>query len=322
MSPSGLNKGWPTYSKRGLREQKQGFRFLIMNVVLLLLIIVISLMVLIFVSKNCIWHSSSSKSKKNTTKTVSPPRIRHRYEPVDHFGTGDLKTEIHMKWSRPVRTLPVHVDVPRLARKMAIYGDNTRNNILHAAKDTEEVSKTMDAQTQDQYIIRDIILTLSIHLGEPREQQKHIESKFNEFFGPGDTSVALREYMEQVVGDGSKVIAVLKACNQSILAPGVLKLKFSVGNQFPFKDMRGSWRIDIIVDTDKVTVIHSKRERSFEDNPSDYFEFGWSLAMVFDKEVSDLLETLLFIEDISYGCDVQNDKKVKIRESMKSFIRQ
>lgn len=305
-----------------------------MNVVLLALLIFVSLMVLIFLSKNCIWYSSTTSRRRKSNAgaaNTSTTAMKHRYEPVDHFGTGDLKTEIHMKWSRPVKTLPVHVDVPRLARKMAIYADNNKNHVLHAAKDTGAglsddaplgtVNKHPDAQLHDQRIIRDIILTLSIHLGEPKEQQRHIEAKFPEYFGPGDTSVALREYMENVVGDDSKVIGVLKACNQSILAPGVLKLKFSVGNQFPFKDMRGSWRIDIIVDKDKVTVIHSKRERSFEDSPSDYFEFGWSLAMVFDKDITDLQETLLFIEDISYGSDVHNDKKMQIRESMKNFMR-
>jgi hypothetical protein len=53
-------------------------------------------------------------------------------------------------------------------------------------------------------------------------------------------------------------------------------------------DMRGSWRIDILMDGDKVTVVHTKRERSFEDSPSEYFEFGWSLSMVFDKDLSNL----------------------------------
>jgi len=297
-----------------------------MNVVLLVLFGIISLMV-IWLSKDCIWNSKSSRRKNNANTTM-----KHRYEPVDHFGTGDLKTEIRMKWSKPANTLPVHVDVPRLARKMAIYADN-RNTVLHAAKDTDTGmgedsmhksvnTKPLDNQLHDQKIIKDIILTLSVHLGEHKDKQRHIESKFPEYFGPGDTSVALRDYMEQVIGDDSKVISVLKACNQSILAPGVLKLKFTVGNQFPFKDMRGSWRIDIIVDADKVTVIHSKRERSFEDSPSEYFEFGWSLAMIFDKDVSDLQETNLFIEDITYGSDVHNDKKMQIRESMKNFIRQ
>jgi hypothetical protein len=198
-----------------------------MNVIIFIL--VVTLMVMIVLVKAFFWNTSPPNNKTKR-RNASPP-VRHRYEPVGNFGTGDLKTEIHMKWSKPVNTLPVHVDIPRLARKMAIYSDSKKKSVLLAAKDNEvnngsDGKPIMSAQMQDQHIMRDIILTLSQQVGESFERQKHLETKFAEFFGHGDTSVALRDYMDQVIGESSKVIGILKACNQSVLAPGVLVSTF------------------------------------------------------------------------------------------------
>jgi len=255
------------------------------------------------------------------TPNPPPPLLSpRRYEFVS---AADSPTEIATKWEKPYHTLPVHVDIPRLGKKISIYVNNT---VVHQA-DTDDLAALragamMDTPrgSQDHTVIRDIVVSLSKHLGEAQSQQDALRARFSEFFHPaGDPSLALSEYLEQVVGVDSKVLGVLKACNQSILAPGVLKLKCTVGNQFAFKDMRGSWRINIYITPDKVCVTHLKRERSFEDDPADYFEFEWSLVLVFDGNVTKMQEVHLHIDELLFGTSMNPSKKKKIREAMSDF---
>jgi len=216
------------------------------------------------------------------------------------------------------------VDIPRLARKISIYSDG--DVVLSAHSDDCVLvigsSAPLQEGTKQEYIIiRDIILTLSRVLGEPEVQQDNIIARFPSFFGTGDPSLSLNDFLEQVVGADSKVVHVLKGCNQSILAPGVLKLKFTVGNAYPFKDMRGSCRIDVHVEDNQICITHLKRERSFEDDPAEYFEFEWSLKLIYDKDMTCLQEAVLHIDDLSFGARMPAKQKDKIREVMINFSR-
>jgi len=223
---------------------------------------------------------------------------------------------------KPYHTLPVHVDIPRLAKKIIIYGDG---ELVHKPQEDTALNNSSgnlfaDLSRQDN-TIKEIILTLSKWLGDSQEQQESISTKYASFFGTGDPSLSLNEFIEHVVGVDSSVVKVLKACNQSILAPGVLKLKVAVGNQFPFKDVRGSWRIEIQIESDKLSVTHLKRERSFEDESSEYFEFAWTLRIVYDRQLTRVLEVQLYIDDILFGDKMDTSKRRKIREVISAFWR-
>lgn len=133
-------------------------------------------------------------------------------------------TELKDKWTRPLVSLPVHVDIPRLARKITIYS-STSNSSSSTNKQPVLISRE-EAETDaasDNLVIKDLIKTISQQLGEPPEQQQNIDSKFMDYFGKtADPSQALAEFLENVVGHNSNTARVLKACNQSVLAPGVL----------------------------------------------------------------------------------------------------
>jgi len=170
----------------------------------------------VYVARKYIWPPPKGPQQK---KLPSPATTR-RYE----FDTAtDLKQDISTKWHKPYHTLPVHVDIPRLAKKIVIYGDGVivHNTPEDNACNTSSGNLFADLSQQDT-TIRDIILTLSKWLGDSPEQQEIIASRYAGFFGNGDPSLSLNEFIEQVVGVDSKVVRVFKGCNQSILAPGVL----------------------------------------------------------------------------------------------------
>jgi len=107
-------------------------------------------------------------------------------------------------------------------------------------------------------------------------------------------------------------VNVLKACTQSIVAPAVLSLKSSINTSFPYKDIQGSWSIQIKID-DGVTISHSKWEQSFEEES---FKFNWRMVICFDKEMNELKEAHLEITQVEFG---QNDSDAKRNQLLKIF---
>ena len=64
-----------------------------------------------------------------------------------------------------------------------------------------------------------------------------------------DISEDLRRFLSTMMGDPHPVVRLLKACNQSTIAPAAIRLKVDIGSKHPYKDKRGSWRIDIVLIT-------------------------------------------------------------------------
>jgi hypothetical protein len=161
-------------------------------------------------------------SKKYLFK--STPRSRLGASSGDYPDTGDIQTEVRDKWKRPLETLPVHVDIPRLARKISVFTvepDNTKKIVLSPQDDLPSESNT------ESQVIKELLKTLSKYLGESETQQTNIDTKFMEYFKrTADPSLALADFLSDVVGHESPTACVLKACNQSVLAPGVLVLIF------------------------------------------------------------------------------------------------
>merc|ERR1712125_308402 len=75
-------------------------------------------------------------------------------------------------------------------------------------------------------------------------------------------------------------------CNQSMLAPTVVRMKERIGTHWPYKDQRGEWKIIINKENDSlISVTHIKKEVSWESNSlfeSQHFQFTWSLRRDFE----------------------------------------
>lgn len=235
---------------------------------------------------------------------------------------GNLAESIQTRWEKPFQSLPVNVDIPRLVRKISVLSNG--NRVFSVNEDTiPDPTLSPGNPRQETVIIRDFLLTLSSALGDSIERRETMNYRFVEFFGrSGDASVFLLDFLDKVVGGESSVVKVLKACNQSILAPGILKLKFGVGNHYPFKDVRGSWHIVVDVFPDSVCVTHTKYEKSMDDLPNMYFEFNWSMKIAFDRDLTHVTGSSLFIDGVQFGDGVPPKTREKIQHVMKKFIRQ
>lgn len=164
------------------------------------------------ISKKYLWKSTPSSPRSSTRLSGSN----------SYPDSGDLMTEVRDKWKRPVEALPVHVDIPRLARKITVYttksDHNSKQPVLSNSQDDPA-----SGDFNDNIVIKELLRSLSRHLGEPETQQENIDTQFMDYFKrTADPSLALADFLSAVVGHDSPTAGVLKACNQSVLAPGVL----------------------------------------------------------------------------------------------------
>lgn len=107
-------------------------------------------------------------------------------------------------------------------------------------------------------VMKEKLSELSEKLGET-EQTKLINQEFGKFVTEetGDTARQLAKFLEHVLKEESKLAAVLKAINQSIIATPFIILKRSFPKQLPFEDVSGTWKILVkITPKEEVSVVH------------------------------------------------------------------
>ncbi len=95
---------------------------------------------------------------------------------------------------------------------------------------------------------------------------------------------SLNYFLSRYFGEEGRVVRVLKACNQSMLAPAATSLKKSLLNSFDYKDIKGRWFIRIHLKLDGVTVVHSKTEQVIQKGKAGYEEqfcFEWAFSLYF-----------------------------------------
>lgn len=219
----------------------------------------------------------------------------------------NLEKDIRSKWEKSMHALPVASDFPRLAKLTKIYG--------------EEGELEIPAQPSIERIIYSILLTLAMQLDDP---QTHDTTRDNYWTYlkdniEGEIRREFDSFLKNCMDENSKVAQVLKTINQGMIAPAVISLKLALPS-LPFKDFRNSWRIEVIVSMDTVTVVHIRREQSFNTPPEKTFEFVWECRITFNKDVTCIDEVKIRIIELAFNEKVPPDTNLYIRNEMKRFI--
>lgn len=93
-----------------------------------------------------------------------------------------------------------------------------------------------------------VIICLA-ELVEEKDKVEEIRQRFSQYVTTsetgetGDLPKSIQLFLKEVVTEDTKVVKILKACNQSIIAPFVLQLRLSLCAEMPFKD-GGFWLCD------------------------------------------------------------------------------
>eukprot|EP01133_Synstelium_polycarpum_P015348 gene15348-18207_t len=170
-----------------------------------------------------------------------------------------------------------------------------------------------------QEVVLQILVTLA-HLLDGEEKERAIREQYTTYIkGVGDMSQQLVALLGTVVGETSRMMAVLKVCHQKIILPAYYFIKANMFD-LPFRDKRGSWRMRIIFEEDgSVTAIHSKRQQSTlgsENDPD--FEFEWTLSITFDKEMQ-IAHLKVDVVDLIISKNIKENKKQEIQSAFSTL---
>lgn len=122
---------------------------------------------------------------------------------------------------------------------------------------------------------------------------------------------------------GESIIGLIKALTQDIIAPGVIKMKRQLSAQMPYKDKRGEWYIHISFQhKDIIMVSHRKTEQSFSFNEDGQdFEFQWNLDLIYDKHVTTLMDSALYIPTLTFAETATEETKSRITLLLDDYTR-
>jgi hypothetical protein len=235
--------------------------------------------------------------------TGSPSALPPRAVP----SIDNLEKDIRSKWEKSMHTLPVASDFPRLAKLTKIYGDEGELEIPN--------------QPSVERIIYSILLTLALQLNDSHTHDATRDNYWTYLREniEGEIRREFDSFLKNCMDENSKVAHVLKTINQGVIAPAVISLKLALPS-LPFKDFRNSWRIEVIIAPDIVTVVHIRREQSFNTPPEMTFEFVWECRIVFNKDVTSMNEVKVRIIELAFGEKVTPENSSKIRNEMKRFL--
>jgi len=80
-------------------------------------------------------------------------------------------------------------------------------------------------------------------------------------------------------------------------------------------EIRGKWNIVVVLYDDKVSITNKRWERS---EPKS-FNFSWDVEFVISKETKELLDTKLYISELTYVTEVAEEEKLSLLNILKDL---
>jgi len=199
---------------------------------------------------------------------------------------GNYKPKLTALLQRSYTDLPIAIDLPRLARLIDIK-DASGEMLLKLDEDAFAFD-----------YVREILVVLTKML-YPEEDVKQYEKDFVEYFKIGKSvpETRLNNWLKKVGGDESKVIQLLRLCNQAAMAAVIIELKIALGMDNATVDMVNTWRFCVQFGdehTNQVLVSAVKREQSMKK----YFEYEWQLKVIFDVSMNPIKPLEIKVEVI------------------------
>lgn len=166
-------------------------------------------------------------------------------------------------------------------------------------------------------------IDLCVALGEPPEFCKHVASidlldRNAVSLDQGNLDGAVKNYIANVLGPAPLVISVLKLMTQSLVAPAIVALKEGM-MLLPFNSIPATWKVDIAVSRNEVSIRHSKSEESAPGAIDRFgsFRFSWFIEFLLDRRSGAI--TAVNIGMLRFECDLAID--IQHRLSLEQIVR-
>ena len=247
-----------------------------------------------------------------------------------------LTTDI---WHRSLQQLPLDVDLPRLAARVSLEDHRTCADDLLLPVDPNEKegnpalqkpersvnidlraraggpvgpnvsamnAATTEAAKKSYRAVCELLYEVMFLLGGGREKADAAKQRFVKEI-PEDSDITVQKvvfknFLADVFGEDTPAGRCLKAVNQAIIAPGN---KEALVNLLPgvfFKDsQQRPWEVVIRVFDDHTEVSHQRGQCSLDNRPEVAFSFVRETAFVFDKNLENMTEAHLYVDEYSFG---------------------
>lgn len=239
------------------------------------------------------------------------------------------KSEIRRIWNKPVEQLPIGIDLPRLATNILVDTEpmNIDGELSSPPSSPRGPVENAGTVEEPDTRAREIMNTLASigRLVEGEEYAKGIYQNFGNYVTlegvkDRDMSREIAALVADYLGKDSKVVKILKACNQAIIAPAVIELTLNVGTKVPFNDA-GVWKMMLSRNSEgQVTVTHVKHQKQRSNNKEEAFNFEWHLEMIFDTEMTGLADVFLCVPRLNFGPAVSQSKMEGIQYTFAPYL--
>jgi len=165
-----------------------------------------------------------------------------------------------------------------------------------------------------------------------------------------DSSLAVQALLKLEGLNNSHIGGLLKCMCHEIMFLAMIDVRERIYNDFPFKDIKHTWRVLIELGADGLTVRHTKRHCSHDCSDANRFEFQWQLEIGFDFAASPLetrkppsganllhgspvssprntgstmsLSPKIFIQDYFFSSQMPRERREAILKAFKPFLTQ
>lgn len=222
-------------------------------------------------------------------------------------------------FARPTSSLPIHKDLPRLAKKVIFVDRRTSVNPANLLPEDAEspLKNTADASVSIFDAVGDFLWKAAFLLCGGLDGATKVRNAYSDVIKEEVALDVQSETLKQFVtdlGQDHPVARLLKGVNQSITAPANIEIHTKILQKLLFKDsQKKPWNVFVHVSDDDVTIEHVRVQTNIKQmDVNDAFEFTLVTRFVFDKELSKIVGTDVFISGYEFGEGTVPEKKEEL----------
>jgi len=224
--------------------------------------------------------------------------------------------------NKPMQKMSLNSDVVRFLRPGALI----------VFKGAEKVFQSTEGDEAGQIFK---FLQILCELSEDSQSKKILEEQYSQMVkgGAGLAEQLKGFFNSDLFNDDMRFITLLKCLSSDMYFPAYLKLRNSFFSVFPFKDMKGTGRLEItfhllsasssqyhLMSDPLATISHKKREQNANSQPGDYFEFEWDLTLMLTSYEKKTLDTSVKIVDYKFNEQSSPDLKIDTVAAWSPFL--
>eukprot|EP01130_Rhizamoeba_saxonica_P018581 TRINITY_DN9355_c0_g1_i2.p1 TRINITY_DN9355_c0_g1~~TRINITY_DN9355_c0_g1_i2.p1 ORF type:complete len:163 (-),score=40.10 TRINITY_DN9355_c0_g1_i2:42-530(-) len=153
---------------------------------------------------------------------------------------------------------------------------------------------------------------------------EYINDHYDSIDGTDDVSAAITKFLRDMLDNleyDSPAVKILKGTYQKVVFPAYYLLKYGIGID-RMRDCRGTWRIEIRFDRNRIVITHIKNQsipsENFVSNEPEA-EFEWEVSLIFSRDMEKLVSTTVRIRNYQIFDGVEKARVKKLRKGFKKF---